>query len=88
MNSSRPASGKKAKTSVPRHLSDAEIDTLAFRLLELLDGITVGQALEVLTQRAPFLLYRGHAVQVKSPGFRAMRAKKSKERTVVLFRNP
>lgn len=46
------------------NLTEAELDTLAMRLTEVLQGTPLAQALHVLTTRTPQLLCDGHVVPV------------------------
>ena len=55
------------------HLTDAEIAALSFRIVELLDGVPIGQALTILTKDAPLLLHDGHTVNVTNPRFLALK---------------
>ena len=53
-------------------LTDRQLDEVAFRVVEQLQGMTVGQALHVLKDIAPRLLGHTHLVEVTSQRFRSM----------------
>ena len=55
-----------------RNLRNSELNSLALKLLAVLDGISMDDALHALTKRAPALLREGHFVQIDSERFRAM----------------
>lgn len=63
------------ETTPPLDLDAAATAALAARVVALLDGVPVGQALHVLKDEAPRLLCAGHVVDVTSPRFRAVAAR-------------
>jgi len=61
-------------TETAEHLTDEQTKTLAIRLIQMLHGVPIGQALYVLTDLAPFLLKDGHVVDVTNHRFQAVQA--------------
>lgn len=49
-----------------RQRNDSELDLVALKVIDCLNGLSVGQALHVLQDRAPGLLKSGHVVDVKA----------------------
>lgn len=56
------------------HLTDEQMNALAFRVVELLDGVPVGQAMSILERWAPLILKDGHVVDVTNRRFKALKA--------------
>lgn len=56
------------------HSTDTELNELAFRVVDVLDGLPIGQALYVLETVAPSLIKDGHVVGVTNPRYLAVRS--------------
>lgn len=54
-------------------LTDSEMDGLSIRIVEMLNGVPMGQALAILEKRAPLLLKDGHLVNTGNARFTALK---------------
>ena len=56
------------------HKSDEEIKALAFQICKMLDGVPIGQALNLVKNEVPLILCDGHLVDTSTKRFTSMEA--------------
>jgi hypothetical protein len=54
------------------HKSDEEIKALALQICRMLNGVPIGQALNLVKNEVPLLLGDGHLVDISTQRFAAM----------------
>ena len=55
-----------------RHISKAEAQSLAFKIIKQLDGVPMGQALAIVEHDVPLMLKDGHLVDPNNDRFRTL----------------